>query len=66
MNKDKPDVDLGTSCLIVIAGVIIRFLVVAALTWAIAVNVGITWTWGLAVTTWAAILLLRMVFGGAR
>ncbi len=66
MSKDKPDGALGASCLIVIAAQVCRFLVVAALTWAIAVNIGAPWTWGVAVVTWAVLLLLRMAFGGAR
>ena len=66
MSKDKSDSAFGASCLVVIAAQVCRFLVVAALTWAIAVNAGVTWTWGLAVTTWAALMLLRMAFGGAR
>ena len=66
MSKYKPDDALGASCLVVIAAQVCRFLVVAALTWAIAVNVGTPWTWGVAVVTWAVLLLLRMAFGGAR
>ena len=66
MSKDKPDSTLGASCLVVIAAQACRFLVVAALTWAIAVNVGAPWTWGVAVVTWAALMLLRMAFGGTR
>lgn len=67
MGKCKSDGGvLAASCLVILVAALLRFAMVAALTWLVAACVGFDWSWGLAVTAWAALILLRMAFGGGR
>lgn len=65
MSRGKYD-DIAVALLTVVFATAFSYLMVAALTWGIAACAGFDWSWGLAGAVWAAIILLRMVFGGRK